>query len=68
VDPQEPYRYDEPSGRWSQPYQPAPPRRRRPGWEVAAITVAVVAAVCGLVLVAAVVVFMVALNSWGNNK
>ena len=60
----------------SLPGLPAPDRRglrrRRVGprtpWQVAGLVVGIVAAVVGLLLLAFVVWFMVALSQWGDNK
>jgi hypothetical protein len=43
-------------------------RRRRSGWQVAGIVLAVVVGVLGLAAVSAAVLFMLAINSWADNK
>ena len=58
------------------PGVPAPDRKRldrrrigpRTPWQVVGLVVGVVAAVVGLLLLAFVVWFMVALSQWGDNK
>jgi hypothetical protein len=57
------------------PYEPPgpllpaqPPKRPRSIWQILGITLAVVVAVMGLVAVAGVILFMVAINSWADNK
>lgn len=47
---------------------PEPPRRTRTVWQWIGITLAVVLAVCGLVVVAGFVLFAVAMNQWAANK
>ncbi len=67
-EPDQPSPEQEPAGR---PYLgdlPVPGRRRRTGWEVAGVVVAVAVGVLGLVAVAGAILFMVALNSWADNK
>jgi hypothetical protein len=63
MDPQQP------TGPWQpQQPQPQPPRRRRSVWQVVGVTLAVVVGVMGLVAVAGAILFMVAINSWADNK
>ncbi|GAB3689554.1 hypothetical protein [Angustibacter aerolatus] len=50
----------------SEPDPGAP--RGRSAWRVAGIVVAVVLGVCGLVAVAGVLLFMLAINSWADSK
>ena len=57
------------------PYQPTgpmlppqQPRRRLSIWQMLGIAVAVVVGVMGLVAVAGAILFMVAINSWADNK
>ncbi|GAA4349692.1 hypothetical protein [Angustibacter luteus] len=54
----------------SQNVVPDPPQGRRPrsGWQIAGLVLAVVLGVTGLVVVAGAVLFMVAINSWADNK
>lgn len=54
----------------SQNVVPDPPQGRRPrsGWQIFGLVLAVVLGVAGLVAVAGVVLFMVAINSWADNK
>ncbi|GAB3592436.1 hypothetical protein GCM10027446_13140 [Angustibacter peucedani] len=68
MDQQDPYRHEEPKAGWAQPYRPAPQKRPLTAWHVAGIVTAVVVGVCGLALLGAAILFMVALNSWGDNK
>lgn len=42
--------------------------RRDRIWRIVGITLAVVMTIAGLVVVAAVILFVVAINSWGSNK
>lgn len=42
--------------------------RRDRIWRIVGITFAVVLTIAGLAVVAAVVLFVVAINSWGSNK
>lgn len=45
-----------------------PERRPRSGWEIAGIVLAWVVGVAGLAAVGFAIFFMVAINSWANNK
>ena len=42
--------------------------RRNRFWRIVGITLAVVLTIAGLAVVATVVLFIVAINSWGSNK
>ena len=42
--------------------------RRDRIWRIVGITFAVVLTVAGLAVVAAIVLFVIAINSWGSNK
>ena len=42
--------------------------RRNRMWRIVGITLAVVMTIAGLAVVAAVILFVVAINSWGSNK
>jgi hypothetical protein len=44
------------------------PRRRHSVWSVVGVALAVVLGVLGLMVVASAVIFVIGLNSWGNNK
>ncbi|MFF3563302.1 hypothetical protein ACFYXS_24965 [Streptomyces sp. NPDC002574] len=50
------------------PYRPQPRRARRSPWAVVGIVLAVVLGIAGLAVVAAFVLFSVALSNWGSNK
>lgn len=45
-----------------------PAERRDRFWRIFAITLAVVMTLAGLAMVAALILFVVAMNSWGSNK
>ena len=42
--------------------------RRDRIWRIVGITFAVIVTIAGLAVIAAVVLFVVAINSWGSNK
>lgn len=42
--------------------------RRNRIWRIVGITLAVVVTLAGLAMVAAVILFVIAINSWGSNK
>lgn len=45
-----------------------PAERRDRFWRIFGITIAVVMTLAGLAMVAALILFVVAMNSWGSNK
>ncbi|MFD3456573.1 hypothetical protein ACFWVC_30925 [Streptomyces sp. NPDC058691] len=49
-------------------HDPPPRRTRRSPWAVVGVVLAVVLAIAGLVVVAGLVLFSVALSNWGSNK
>lgn len=55
---------------WERPRNPVPdaPPRTTDGWRIFGIVLAVVVAIVGLAFVAAAVLFVVAMNSYGSNK
>ena len=53
---------------WTPPDNSATPRRKRNPWVVAGIAVAAILALSGLLVLAALTVFVTSLNSWGSNK
>lgn len=48
--------------------QPPPPQQHRSTWATVGIVLGVVAAVAGLLVVAAGILFVVGLNAWASNK
>ena len=42
--------------------------RRHRIWRIVGITIAVVVTLAGLAMVAAFILFVIAINSWGSNK
>ena len=42
--------------------------RRNRIWRIVGITLAVIMTIAGLAVVAAIVLFVIAINSWGSNK
>jgi hypothetical protein len=53
---------------YGQPWIGGGPPRTRSTWGNLGIALAVVAGICGVVLVGLFVLFAISLNSWGNNK
>lgn len=46
----------------------APPKPRRSPWVTAGIVLVVFLAIAGLIAIALIVMFFIALSSWGSNK
>lgn len=68
-EPPEVFGEREPSDDQYERYFVAPlPGERRQGWGLLGKVVAVVLIVCGLALIGFMVLFLIALNSWGSNK
>jgi hypothetical protein len=53
---------------WPTPERVVPGQRRRSWWFYAAVAFVVVVAIAGLALVAFVILAVIGLSRWGNNK
>lgn len=52
----------------SEPSAPTPGSKSHNGWRTFGIVVAVIVALLGVAALAVVVLFVIAINSWGSNK